>query len=179
MADEKHTPRRSPTVLLFVPRGGEKPVSRTREESQRPISKDPSGSGRRNAMQARKRTILLAVLSLLLLVAGSAQANPYAKYAGTTLVVNFPNIAYYNYATNVIPEFKIHESIHVVLARKNAAPSFLMLFNPTPQIIRHACIKDSMMCVGQNVNRILSLVHISLLGVIASRTLAKQSRFCQ
>ena len=55
-------------------------------------------------MQARKRSILLAVLSLLLLVAGSAQANPYAKYAGTTLVVNFPNIAYYNYATNVIPE---------------------------------------------------------------------------
>jgi len=64
-------------------------------------------------MQARKRSILLAVLSLLLLVAGSAQASPYAKYAGTTLVVNFPNIAYYNYATNVIPEFTKETGIKV------------------------------------------------------------------
>jgi multiple sugar transport system substrate-binding protein len=64
-------------------------------------------------MKARKRPILLAALSLLLLVAGSAQANPYAKYSGTTLVVNFPNIAYYNYATSVIPEFTKETGIKV------------------------------------------------------------------
>jgi multiple sugar transport system substrate-binding protein len=50
---------------------------------------------------------------LILLLIGSAQANPYAKYAGTTLVVNFPNIAYYNYATNVIPEFTKETGIKV------------------------------------------------------------------
>ena len=54
-----------------------------------------------------------AVLALLLFVAGSGQASPYAKYAGTTLVINFPNIAYYEYAIKVIPEFTKETGIKV------------------------------------------------------------------
>jgi hypothetical protein len=38
-------------------------------------------------------------------VAHQAQANPYAKYAGTTLVVNFPAHPYYDYALKLLPEF--------------------------------------------------------------------------
>jgi len=48
---------------------------------------------------------LLAINLALLFAATGVFASPYAKFAGTTLVVNFPNIAYYNYATQVIPEF--------------------------------------------------------------------------
>jgi multiple sugar transport system substrate-binding protein len=55
----------------------------------------------------------LAAFALLLFVAGSAQASPYAKYAGTTLVVNFPNHPYYNYATQIIPEFTKETGIKV------------------------------------------------------------------
>ena len=58
-------------------------------------------------------TLLLAGFALLLCVSGTVQASPYAKYAGTTLVINFPNIAYYNYAVQVIPEFTKETGIKV------------------------------------------------------------------
>ena len=65
-------------------------------------------------MESKKgHTVLLAVFALLLFVAGSAQASPFEKYAGTTLVINFPNIAYYNYAVQVIPEFTKETGIKV------------------------------------------------------------------
>jgi multiple sugar transport system substrate-binding protein len=56
---------------------------------------------------------LLAINLALLFAAASVFASPYAKFAGTTLVVNFPNIAYYNYATQVIPEFTKETGIKV------------------------------------------------------------------
>ena len=58
-------------------------------------------------------TILLAGLTLLLCVSGAVQASPYAKYAGTTIVVNFPNHPYYNSAINIIPEFTKETGIKV------------------------------------------------------------------
>jgi multiple sugar transport system substrate-binding protein len=57
--------------------------------------------------------IVGAVWALLLFAAGNGQASPYAKYAGTTLVINFPNIAYYEYAIKVIPEFTKETGIKV------------------------------------------------------------------
>jgi multiple sugar transport system substrate-binding protein len=42
-----------------------------------------------------------------------AQANPYAKYSGTTLVVNFPSHPYYEYAIKLIPEFTKETGIKV------------------------------------------------------------------
>ena len=56
---------------------------------------------------------LLAINLALLFAATGVFASPYAKFAGTTLVVNFPNIAYYNYATQVIPEFTKETGIKV------------------------------------------------------------------
>jgi multiple sugar transport system substrate-binding protein len=56
---------------------------------------------------------VLAIPLLLLLASGTLQASPYSKYAGTTLVFNFPNIAYYNYAIKVIPEFTKETGIKV------------------------------------------------------------------
>ncbi|MBP1716543.1 MAG: hypothetical protein H6Q42_4746 [Deltaproteobacteria bacterium] len=44
---------------------------------------------------------------------GLAQANPYAKYSGTTLVVNFPSHPYYEYAIKLIPEFTKETGIKV------------------------------------------------------------------
>jgi multiple sugar transport system substrate-binding protein len=55
----------------------------------------------------------LSVFFILWFIGGNAQASPYAKYAGTTLVINFPNIAYYNYAVKVIPEFTKETGIKV------------------------------------------------------------------
>ena len=55
----------------------------------------------------------LSVFFILWFIGGDAQASPYAKYAGTTLVINFPNIAYYNYAVKVIPEFTKETGIKV------------------------------------------------------------------
>jgi hypothetical protein len=57
--------------------------------------------------------VLLLMSFVMLFVAANALANPYAKYAGTTLVINFPNIAYYNYAVQVIPEFTKETGIKV------------------------------------------------------------------
>jgi len=63
---------------------------------------------------AKKWPALMVVLTLALLTLPCvAQADPYKKYAGTTLVVNFPNIAYYDYATKVIPEFEKETGIKV------------------------------------------------------------------
>jgi multiple sugar transport system substrate-binding protein len=65
-------------------------------------------------VERRKGSVaVLSMIFLLLLAAGSGQASPYAKYAGTTLVINFPNIAYYNYAIQVIPEFTKETGIKV------------------------------------------------------------------
>lgn len=65
-------------------------------------------------MSSRKCfTSLLAGLTLLFFTAGTVHASPYAKYAGTTLVVNFPNNPYYNYATQIIPEFTKETGIKV------------------------------------------------------------------
>ncbi|RPJ05463.1 MAG: extracellular solute-binding protein [Deltaproteobacteria bacterium] len=44
---------------------------------------------------------------------GEAQASPYAKYAGTTLVVNFPSHPYYEYAIKLLPEFTKETGIKV------------------------------------------------------------------
>ena len=57
--------------------------------------------------------VLLLMSFVMLFAAANALANPYAKYAGTTLVINFPNIAYYNYAVQVIPEFTKETGIKV------------------------------------------------------------------
>ena len=57
----------------------------------------------------------LSVFFILWFIGGNAQASPYAKYAGTTLVVNFPNIGFYNYAIKVIPEFEKETGIKVEL----------------------------------------------------------------
>ena len=55
----------------------------------------------------------LAVLLVWGFSAGLAQANPYAKFAGTTLVVNFPSHPYYEYAIKLIPEFTKETGIKV------------------------------------------------------------------
>ena len=53
-------------------------------------------------------------LSLLLVASGAmAQANPYAKYAGTTIVINWPAHAFYDAATKLIPEFTKETGIKV------------------------------------------------------------------
>ncbi len=53
-------------------------------------------------------------LSLLLLASGAmAQANPYAKYAGTTIVINWPAHAFYDAATKLISEFTKETGIKV------------------------------------------------------------------
>jgi len=44
---------------------------------------------------------------------GGAQASPYAKYSGTTIVVNFPAHAFYDAATKLIPEFTKETGIKV------------------------------------------------------------------
>ena len=54
-------------------------------------------------------TVCFALAGMIL----QAQANPYAKYAGTTLVVNFPSHAYYDYALKLLPEFTKETGIKV------------------------------------------------------------------
>ena len=52
-----------------------------------------------------------------LLMTGAALADghggPYAEYAGTTLVVNFPAHPHYNAAIKVLPEFTKETGIEV------------------------------------------------------------------
>ena len=63
-----------------------------------------------------KKLHLTIALIVYLAVAGwvhSARANPYAKYAGTTLVVNFPSHPYYEYAIKLLPEFTKETGIKV------------------------------------------------------------------
>jgi multiple sugar transport system substrate-binding protein len=48
-----------------------------------------------------------------ILPAGISQASPYAKYAGTTLVVNFPSHPYYESAIKLLPEFTKETGIKV------------------------------------------------------------------
>ncbi|WP_299206174.1 extracellular solute-binding protein [uncultured Tateyamaria sp.] len=47
------------------------------------------------------------------IMAGSAFANPYEEYAGTTLIVNFPAHPHYNAAMKVLPEFTKETGIEV------------------------------------------------------------------
>ena len=39
------------------------------------------------------------------LMAGTAMANPYAEYEGTTLIVNFPAHPHYDAVMRILPEF--------------------------------------------------------------------------
>jgi multiple sugar transport system substrate-binding protein len=68
-------------------------------------------------MKSKKSKMSVAiVLATCFLLGGlihQAQANPYAKYAGTTLVVNFPSHAYYDYALKLLPEFTKETGIKV------------------------------------------------------------------
>ncbi len=61
----------------------------------------------------RGLVVVFSLLFVFCFVGGNALANPYGKFAGTTLVINFPNIAYYEYATKVIPEFTKETGIKV------------------------------------------------------------------
>jgi len=56
---------------------------------------------------------IFAVAGLLNLATGMAQASPYAKYAGTTIVINWPAHAFYDAATKLIPEFTKETGIKV------------------------------------------------------------------
>ena len=61
-------------------------------------------------MERRKVSIGFVVLMIGFMVwgilpAGNSQASPYSKYAGTTLVVNFPSHPYYESAIKLLPEF--------------------------------------------------------------------------
>ena len=59
----------------------------------------------------------LAATSLLALTAGIAGADghggPYAEYAGTTLVVNFPAHPHYDAVMQILPEFTKETGINV------------------------------------------------------------------
>ena len=54
-----------------------------------------------------------AGMTLSALMAGTALANPYAEYEGTTLVVNFPAHPHYNAVMQVLPEFTKETGIEV------------------------------------------------------------------
>ena len=58
------------------------------------------------------RTTTIAAAMLLSGAAG-AQDGPYAPYAGTTLVVNFPAHPHYNAVMEVLPEFTAQTGIEV------------------------------------------------------------------
>jgi len=60
-----------------------------------------------------KLTLLAATLAAGGLITGMAHANPYAEFAGTTLVVNFPAHPHYNAARKVLPEFTKETGIKV------------------------------------------------------------------
>ena len=47
----------------------------------------------------------LAGLSMAACLAGSALANPYAEYEGTTLIVNFPAHPHCDAVRKILPEF--------------------------------------------------------------------------
>lgn len=49
----------------------------------------------------------------LVVLPGAALANPYEKYAGTTLVVNFPAHPHYNAVRKVLPEFTKETGIEI------------------------------------------------------------------
>ncbi len=55
----------------------------------------------------------LAATSALALAAGSAFANPYEDYAGTTLIVNFPAHPHYDAVMRILPEFTAETGIEV------------------------------------------------------------------
>jgi multiple sugar transport system substrate-binding protein len=57
------------------------------------------------------KTIRAAAVASLL--AGTALANPYETYEGTTLVVNFPSHPHYNAVMEVLPEFTAETGIEV------------------------------------------------------------------
>ncbi|MEO1550744.1 MAG: extracellular solute-binding protein [Pseudomonadota bacterium] len=58
------------------------------------------------------KTLKTAALATVLM-AGSALANPYAEYAGTTVIVNFPAHPHYNAVMKVLPEFTKETGIEV------------------------------------------------------------------
>ncbi|MEM8786702.1 MAG: extracellular solute-binding protein [Pseudomonadota bacterium] len=58
-----------------------------------------------------KRTAQAGAVAALM--AGTALANPYAEYEGTTLIVNFPAHPHYNAAMKVLPEFTRQTGIEV------------------------------------------------------------------
>ncbi|MEM8852708.1 MAG: extracellular solute-binding protein [Pseudomonadota bacterium] len=62
-------------------------------------------------MLSLKKTALGAAAAVVL--AGSALANPYADYEGTTLVVNFPAHPHYDAVRKVLPEFTKETGIEV------------------------------------------------------------------
>ncbi|MFV0361313.1 MAG: sugar ABC transporter substrate-binding protein, partial [Tropicimonas sp.] len=51
--------------------------------------------------------------AVLAISASAALANPYADYAGTTLVVNFPSTPHYDAVIKVLPEFTKETGIEV------------------------------------------------------------------
>ena len=68
------------------------------------MKSEPSGKG---------FVTLLGICVLLFSAWGNAQASPYAKYAGTTIVINWPAHAFYDAATKLIPEFTKETGIKV------------------------------------------------------------------
>ena len=62
-------------------------------------------------LKSLKRTVLAGVASVLM--AGTALANPYADYEGTTLVVNFPAHPHYDAVMQILPEFTAETGIEV------------------------------------------------------------------
>jgi multiple sugar transport system substrate-binding protein len=55
----------------------------------------------------------LTATAVATLMAGTALANPYAEYEGTTLVVNFPAHPHYNAVMQILPEFTEETGIEV------------------------------------------------------------------
>ena len=68
-------------------------------------------------MRSKKSKIGLAMVLTACFVLGGvlhlAQASPYSKYTGTTLVVNFPSHPYYESAIKLLPEFTKETGIKV------------------------------------------------------------------
>ena len=63
----------------------------------------------------KKGGLILALALAFFFAAGAAQtqASPYSKYAGTTIVINWPAHAFYDAATKLIPEFTKETGIKV------------------------------------------------------------------
>ena len=67
-------------------------------------------------MPLDRRTLLASASASLLaapFIGGRAYADPYAKYKGTTLVVNFPAHPHYDAAEKVLPQFTAQTGIKV------------------------------------------------------------------